>query len=204
MEWVQADPLQAADPAAWTVIHRDDPFDVREVFGHWLYPFAWENDWDHGGELTVWAREHMRLPVVLVVLYLGFIFGVRHFMRSREPFDLRRAQIVWNTMLSVFSFWGAFRTAPLLYALITSPPGGGDGFFKSYCGDPSFYGEKGAPALMMGLFIFSKVPELGDTVFIVLQKRKLLFLQWYHHITVLLYTGTRMRRGTVRVFGSFP
>ncbi len=193
LDWVRADPLQAADPTAWTIVHRDDAYDVRAALPALapLYPFERENDWDHGGMLTIWARDHMQMPIVLVVLYLMVIFGVQRFMRSREAYSLRRAQIAWNAMLSVFSWWGLLRTLPLLVALVTTPPqqgGGGGGFFQSYCGDPSYYGEKGASALMMGLFIFSKVPELGDTVFIVLQKRKLLFLQWYHHITVLLYT----------------
>jgi len=37
------------------------------------------------------------------------------------------------------------------------------------------------------LFVFSKIPELGDTIFIILLKKEVLFLHWYHHVTVLLY-----------------
>ena len=37
-------------------------------------------------------------------------------------------------------------------------------------------------------FGLSKVPELGDTIFIILRKRPLTFLHVYHHCTVLVFS----------------
>lgn len=37
------------------------------------------------------------------------------------------------------------------------------------------------------MFSFSKAIELVDTAFVVLRKRPLIFLHYYHHATVLVY-----------------
>lgn len=52
----------------------------------------------------------------------------------------------------------------------------------------SFIEQDRVAGVWTWLFVLSKLPELGDTVFIVLRKQPLIFLHWYHHITVLLYS----------------
>ena len=85
--------------------------------------------------------------------------------------------------MSIFSFLGAMRTVPeLLYRLGTA-----SSFMETISTNPSTSWGEGATGLWVQLFIFSKIPELIDTFFIVARQRPLIFLHWYHHVTVLLY-----------------
>ena len=49
------------------------------------------------------------------------------------------------------------------------------------------------------MFVLSKVPELGDTIFIVLRKQPLIFLHWYHHATVLVYSWSVFTHSFLRI-----
>ncbi|XP_015717468.1 elongation of very long chain fatty acids protein 6 isoform X2 [Coturnix japonica] len=114
-------------------------------------------------------------------LYAAFIFGGRHLMNKRAKFELRKPLVLWSLSLAVFSIFGAVRTAPyMLYILMTK------GLKQSVC-DQSFYIGP-VSKFWAYAFVLSKAPELGDTIFIILRKQKLIFLHWYHHITVLLYS----------------
>lgn len=53
---------------------------------------------------------------------------------------------------------------------------------------PSYIEQDRVCGFWTWLFVLSKLPELGDTIFIVLRKQPLIFLHWYHHITVLIYS----------------
>lgn len=148
-----------------------------------LYPSTWERNF-HALPFVYFAERYFNWAFYICAVYLVMCFPLRWLLDKYNvpAMKLRGALRAWNLMLSIFSIIGFLRTAPhLLYYTWQK------GFYASICApaEPA-YGH-GAVGLWTMLFIFSKIPELGDTVFIVLRKTKLIFLHWYHHVTVLLY-----------------
>ncbi|KAG5509405.1 hypothetical protein JKF63_06715 [Porcisia hertigi] len=47
--------------------------------------------------------------------------------------------------------------------------------------------RRNIPGLFCLAFMLSKIPEMLDTAFLVFQKKPVIFLHWYHHVTVMLY-----------------
>ncbi|XP_051273691.1 elongation of very long chain fatty acids protein 6 [Dicentrarchus labrax] len=128
-----------------------------------------------------WMQENWNKSFMFCGLYVALVFGGQHFMRERPKLNLRRPLFLWSFCLAIFSIIGAARTGVyMLHILKTS------GFKQSVC-DNTFC-RAPVSKFWAYAFVLSKTPELGDTVFIVLRKQRLIFLHWYHHITVLLYS----------------
>ena len=113
------------------------------------------------------------------IIYVVTIFSVKRWMRDREKYDLRRPLFVWSLSLSLFSMVGFYYDGLAHLGVVWE-----EGLMKSICTPVMIKGQLGLWAF---LFCFSKLPELCDTYFIVLRKQKLIFLHWYHHITVFIY-----------------
>jgi hypothetical protein len=135
-----------------------------------------------GNPIQRWVASHWEYPIGFLIAYLLFCFFGIKLMKEKKPFDLRLLLAAWNALLSIFSFIGMCRTVPYLLGQLLSRS-----YQETVCTDPHVTYGNGPVGLWTALFILSKIPELIDTVFIVLRKRELIFLHWYHHVTVLLY-----------------
>lgn len=140
--------------------------------------FSFEKDFNDV-EATHWMKKNWQKSFIYSGIYLIVIFGGQHVMKDRPRLELRPLLTVWNTILAVFSIMGALRSWPEFLYLITT-----HGFYHTVCISTMY---KGVSGFWTYLFVMSKLIELGDTLFIILRKQQLIFLHWYHHITVLCY-----------------
>lgn len=109
-----------------------------------------------------------------LVLYLPVIFTTKYFI-DKMSIDNKKylsniltyPWIVWCLSLSIFSTFGTYNLGK--YLLINK----GETILETDYG------------IWYHLFIISKLPELFDTVFIVLRSKPLVMLQYYHHWATL-------------------
>ncbi|NWT08802.1 ELOV6 protein, partial [Vireo altiloquus] len=116
---------------------------------------------------------------IISFIYLVLVFGIQHFMKERRPFSLRAPLTLWSFSLTLFSFIAACRVWKQMVFLLRTK-----GFKRSVC-TQAFYVHP-VSKLWIYLFVLSKLVELGDTLFIVLRKKKLIFLHWYHHLATFI------------------
>ncbi|KEG07831.1 putative fatty acid elongase [Trypanosoma grayi] len=143
-------------------------------------------------------------PAHAILLYLLCIFWLPTWMAQREPLRIKYLVAAWNLVLSLISIAGTLVLLPMLWEMLTER-----GFHKTVCAVPgsvdtatttTTVAEEGSTsenllhkdfngprAFFMAVFMYAKVPELADTVFLVLQKKPVSFLHWYHHLVTTLY-----------------
>ncbi|XP_064458316.1 very long chain fatty acid elongase 6-like isoform X1 [Ornithodoros turicata] len=155
--------------------------DLYNIKPNYSFEFEFEANFNKDQNRR-WMNQNWHTSVYWVGLYMLLIFGGQAYMAGRPAFTLRRPLQVWNALLAVFSIVGACRTLPELMHVLRE-----FGFFHSVCNN-SYIEYDRVSGFWTWMFVLSKVPELGDTIFIILRKRELIFLHWYHHITVLMFS----------------
>nr|CAB3242245.1 elongation of very long chain fatty acids protein 6 [Phallusia mammillata] len=131
-------------------------------------------------EFSEWLSENFSICLFCSVLYVAAVFTGKKYMEDKERYNLRQPMMIWSLLLAVFSIFGAIRSAIVMYYLYA------DGGMHSVICSKEFY--KGPIVRFWGpVFVSSKILEYMDTMFIILRKQKLIFLHWYHHMTVSLF-----------------
>ena len=114
------------------------------------------------------------------VMYLPFIYFLYNYMKNKEVIDCKLYMGIWNLMLAVFSSYCFHYIAnPIVFNIEHS-------LQDTICTDVLAYENKELNR-WRSFFVLSKFPEMIDSVWIVLRKRKLTVLQLWHHFSVCLY-----------------
>lgn len=130
-------------------------------------------------------QDNWYIPFTAIAIYLPMVFLGPSILNYFDwHFKNKAVTGTWSLGLSLFSMWGSSIMIP---AFLFDKHMGllSQGFHASVC-DEAHYGF-GNVGYATWLFIFSKIPEFGDTVLMVLSGRPVIFLHWYHHITVCLF-----------------
>uniref|UniRef100_A0A914UXE6 Elongation of very long chain fatty acids protein n=1 Tax=Plectus sambesii TaxID=2011161 RepID=A0A914UXE6_9BILA len=138
-----------------------------DVFFSSTFDYGAAKQWTHATEMFV---------VKLAAFYVVTIFSIKYFMRDRKPFDLQLPLNAWNAFLALFSVLGTLLLTPTFFGEIFNK-----GLTDSYCKINRSYTDNRA-GYWTFLWVVSKIPELVDTIFIVLRKKPLMFMHWFHHV----------------------
>ena len=145
----------------------------------WFINFDFEKNFDHVAKVE-WFQRNWTWAFIISAVYLVLIHAGQYLMKDRTRFELRLPLTLWSLSLAIYSWYSVFRAWGEFTYMVRNY-----GWHSTAC-DP--VGVKSISGFWTWIFNLSKLVELGDTAFIVLRKQNMIFLHWYHHITVLIYT----------------
>lgn len=135
-----------------------------------------------GHDAQQYFASHPGLPAVVIAVYLLLVWRGQAWMAHRLPFQLRTVSRCWNVGVALFSVCGAAVCVPHLFRQLRE-----HSFWYTVCADVYDLAGYGAPALWASLFTWSKLFELVDTALLVLKKRPVIVLHWFHHSSVIAF-----------------
>lgn len=160
---------------------------VSDLFGALAQLSTQYADMSAFSTVVEFCKTRWEIPSAFVACYLIMVFATRKLIPQHAYGRMVDSLFIWwNLGLSVFSWWGVWHMSRPIFKALTT-----EGLYFTVCAEPKAiatgYGTNNPIMLALILFCFSKVPELGDTVFLILKRKPVRLLQWYHHSTVLLF-----------------
>ncbi|XP_054159087.1 elongation of very long chain fatty acids protein 6-like [Oppia nitens] len=152
-------------------------------FSGFPFAFKFEDNFRRTHEYKQeWLRDHWHYSIYISIVYVTIVHVLQTWMNTRDkPFNLRLPLALWSTCLALFSICGTIKCLPEFIAILLTK-----GIYASFC--ESCYYEDIRLVFWYWLFVISKVVELGDTLFIILRRQRLIKLHWIHHCLTLCYS----------------
>ncbi|KHN87067.1 Putative fatty acid elongation protein 4 [Toxocara canis] len=141
----------------------------------WEIEKIWNPDFIHWFFSKYWS-----CSIYIAILYAVVVHALQRYQQSRKAWVLRTPLCLWNASLALFSTIATYRFGEEFVYTVGNRP-----LLHSVC----YAISPTSPAAFWACaFAWSKVAELGDTFFVVMRKKPLIFLHWYHHAVVLVYS----------------
>ena len=128
-----------------------------------------------------WLKDNEYKLWLTILLYLIAIYICPKLTQNLKPVSITSTVVLWNSAVAVFHIIVGIFTFMERYEMITL-----HGWKSSIC-RMQYY--TGPIAFWSGTFVLSKLILFGDTLILLIRKRrKIMFSHWYHHISVLWAT----------------
>ena len=121
-------------------------------------------------DFSSYCVRHDVAPWIAVSVYMVALFVGLRYMKHRKPFSLRAPLFLWNLLLASFSIFGFFRMQQEFRFTYQNR-----GWRGTYCSKSM----DNVVGFWIFVFVMSKFAEFGDTMFLVLRKKPVIFLHWY-------------------------
>ncbi|KAI8894132.1 GNS1/SUR4 family-domain-containing protein [Globomyces pollinis-pini] len=171
-------------------------FSLNFDTNRWDWSQLW-NPYSFKWTVGVTPMSDLGIIVWTWAIYFTTILSLKFIMRNREPMKLLYITAIHNLFLC-FGSLGMFIAGGIaIYETIRLHNDPSD-IFCSIHADTSV----GMMPWALYIYYLSKFPELLDTVILVLKKKNVIFLHWYHHAIVMLMVWTWIEsKITVSIFG---
>lgn len=129
-----------------------------------------------------YMSEHWFIPVLYTAAYLSLIVLGQRVMRSRQAWDVTKANIAWHALVVAKSLVFSYYMLPRLLATF-----GAEGLEYTVCppiGEGSF--SDGRVGLATLAYVLSRPMFFFETLLLVLSKRPVPFLHVFHHSAMSL------------------
>lgn len=123
-------------------------------------------------------RSNKVLIIGLMLYYLLLVIYLQKYFKIHKGYKLRKLTIVYNALHSLFSACVGYLVFKKFINIFVK-----SGLKATYCTTNYYYVYPWD--ICNFLFVFSKYIELFDTFLLLFKGKKVIFLHWYHHITVI-------------------